>query len=220
MNFVKVFYADVSKYYDEKELGARLSEVDDARRERIAHARRAETKAELLGSALIAKKALKEVFGDKEYEIKVDEKGKPFVANAENVYFNVSHTGKYVACACSNVPVGLDIEQIGSQAEAIGVAERFFSSLEKSAIMLSPSPEEAFCRLWTLRESYVKMRGTGFDRGLAPLSCSFPRGVPKMNDRGVLQQDAFFYEIRDIYLCRGAVCTLGESEYSIKKTEV
>ena len=220
MSFVKVFYCDVSKYYDEAKLNERLGDVDESRRERIERARRIETKAQLLGSGLIVPKALEEVFGKNDYDVKIDEKGKPYVANASNVFFNVSHTGKFVACACSDVPVGIDIEEIGSQAGVIEIADRFFTTLEKSAILLSPSPEEAFCRLWTLRESYVKMRGTGFEFGLAPLSCSFPHGVPKMTENGKLQDDAFFTEIRDIYLCRGAVCTLGESEYSIKKTEV
>ena len=220
MHFAKVFFCDVSKYHDADALASRLGEVAPERAERINTAKRPETKAQLLCSGLIVPKALGAVFGRNDFKIETDSLGKPQVTNADGVYFNVSHTGKFVACAVSDVPVGVDIEEISANTDFMRIADRFFSVMEKNVMMMVPSPEEAFCRLWTLRESYVKMRGTGFDRGLAPLSCTFPGGVPKMNVDGKVQEDAFFTEIRDIYLCRGAVCTLGEAEYSIEKTEV
>ena len=77
--------------------------------------------------------------------------------------------------------------------------------------------QDAFCRLWTLRESYVKMTGKGFDRGLAPLAMVFPGGTPKIKVDGKILDDVFFTEIRDVYKCRGAVCTKCKAEYSIEK---
>lgn len=220
MHFAKVFFCDISKYYDADVLASRIGEVSPERAARIATAKRPETKAQLLCSGLIVPEALKKVFGRSDYKIETDELGKPQVKNADGVFFNVSHAGKFVACAVSDVPVGVDIEEISANTGFMQIADKFFSVMEKNVMMMVPSPEEAFCRLWTIRESYVKMRGTGFDKGLAPLSCTFPGGVPKMNVYGKVQEDAFFTEIRDIYLCRGAVCTQGEAEYSIEKTEV
>lgn len=217
MSFVKVFYCDISQFFDEDKLLSRINEVDGKRAERIKRAVRAETKAQLLGAGLIVPLALQKAFGRSDFTIETDALGKPQVTNAEGVHFNLSHTGKFAVCAVSDVPVGVDVEEIASSAGMIGIANKFFTVFERSAIALSPSPEEAFCRLWTLRESYVKMLGTGFDRGLAPLACEFPDGVPKIKDNGKLCEDVFFTEIRDIYLCRGAVCTRGEAEYSIEK---
>lgn len=220
MSFVKLFYTDASKYYDPVKLAWYIGRVDTERRERIERAKNPETKAGLLVSGLIVPKTLKTVFGRDDFVLEKDEWGKPYVANADGIYFNIARAGKFVACAVSDIPVGVDIEEISAQEGFINIADTFFSVMERNAIMMSPSPEEAFCRLWTLRESYVKMCGTGFDRGLAPLSCSFPGGTPKINVDGKLREDVFFTEIRDIYLCRGAVCTLGAAEYSSEKIEV
>lgn len=217
MSFVKVFYADVSAYYDENALAERKAEVSDARQNRIDRAKRPETKALLLGSGLIVPVALKKVFGDFDYEIKVAEMGKPYVSNRDGVFFSVSHTGKYVLCAVSDTEVGADLEEIAEAQTVMPIADRFFTPLERDAISLSPSPAEAFCRLWTLRESYVKMTGKGFDRGLAPLAMVFPSGTPKIKVDGKIKEDVFFTEIRDVYKCRGAVCTEKEAEYSIEK---
>lgn len=217
MNFVKVFYSDISGYFDADSLDARKSEVSAERLVRIERAKRPETKAQLLGAGLLVRAALKAVYGRDDFVFEVSPSGKPYISNTSGIFFNLSHAGKFVLCAVSNAEVGADIEEIAEAQTVMGIADRFFPVLERDAIALSPSPAEAFCRLWTLRESYVKMRGTGFDRGLAPLSCEFPSGNPKMLVDGVLQSDAFFTEIRDIYLCRGAVCTLGEAEFSLSK---
>ena len=110
-----------------------------------------------------------------------------------------------------------DLEEIAEAETVMPIADRFFTPLERDAISLSPSPAEAFCRLWTLRESYVKMTGKGFDRGLAPLAMVFPGGTPKIKVDGKILDDVFFTEIRDVYKCRGAVCTKCKAEYSIEK---
>ncbi|MDB5013419.1 MAG: sfp, partial [Daejeonella sp.] len=38
--------------------------------------------------------------------------GKPYFAGIENFQFNLSHSGSWIACAISDCPVGIDIEQI------------------------------------------------------------------------------------------------------------
>lgn len=217
MSFVKVFYADVSEYFMEDTLLSRVSEVNAARQARIERAKRPETKALLLGSGLIIPTALERVFGRSDFKTEISDTGKPYVSDADGVFFNVSHTGKYVLCAVSDVEVGADIEEIAEAETVMPIADRFFTPLERDAISLSPSPAEAFCRLWTLRESYVKMTGKGFDRGLAPLAMVFPGGVPKIKVDGKIRDDVFFTEIRDVYRCRGAVCTRCEAKYSIEK---
>lgn len=217
MSFVKVFYADISKYFEEDALLSRRADVSAERQARIDRAKRPETKALLLGAGLIIPTALEKVFGKNDFEIKVSDMGKPYVSNADGVFFNVSHTGKYVICAVSDTEVGADLEEIAEAETVMPIADRFFTPLERDAISLSPSPAEAFCRLWTLRESYVKMTGKGFDRGLAPLAMVFPGGTPKIKVDGKILDDVFFTEIRDVYKCRGAVCTKCKAEYSIEK---
>ena len=52
-------------------------------------------------------------------------KGKPFVAEREDVFFNISHSGVYVVCAVSDGEIGVDIEK-RSKAR-MEVAGRFFT---------------------------------------------------------------------------------------------
>ena len=84
-------------------------------------------------------------------------------------------------------------------------------------MMMSDDQNRAFCRLWTLRESYVKMRGRGFDIGLSTLRCDFHRGVASIYEGGELQTDAHFHELRGISGYQASVCTKEERENSLKK---
>lgn len=94
------------------------------------------------------------VFGANEY-------GKPFLKNCRDVEFNISHSGKWVACSLGNLPTGIDIEQI--RPIDMGIAQRFFSKEEfKNLMSKNISEREAFFYdLWTLKESYIKAVGKG-----------------------------------------------------------
>ena len=68
-----------------------------------------------------------------------NENGKPYLAEGQGIYFNLSHSGEYVACAVSGEEVGCDIELISGQKPDI--ARRFFSPsinfiLEQSPIII------------------------------------------------------------------------------------
>lgn len=217
--FVKVYYADYSAF-DEEYLASHIGEISAERQFRIEKAARAATKYQLLASELMAKKALLLTFGVKDPVFKCNEYGKPYVQGHENMFFNISHSEGKVICAVSEKECGADIEKIAAPAEMDMIASRFFTVYERNAILLSANPTEAFIRLWTLREAYVKMRGKGFDIPLALLSCVFPHGKAHICEYGKQCDDAFFHEIRDIYGYRASVCTLGETEISVEKTEL
>lgn len=78
------------------------------------------------------------------------------------IYFNVSHSGDIALCALSNTPVGCDVEKVTSA--PMEIAKRYFSDRECQYIESATSVEEKnrrFFRLWTAKESYVKMTGEG-----------------------------------------------------------
>jgi len=77
--------------------------------------------------------------------------------------FNISHSGRFVVCAVSPQPVGVDVEKFFPPDEAMlrkvcAPGERRF--VRENA---SLSPDAAFTLLWTLKESIFKARGTGLD---------------------------------------------------------
>lgn len=219
--FCKTYYADISSFIDDEELiKERLYEVDEERRARIERARFADTKADILASGLIIKAALKEACGIASFELERNQFGKLYLKSEPSVFFNVSHSGKTVICTVSDVECGVDIEDLSAKHEIMGMASRFLSNLECNAVMISEDPNRAFCRLWTIRESYVKMRGRGFDIGLSTMKCDFHRGKATMIEGGKVQNDAYFHEIYGIIGYQATVCTIEERENTVKRIKL
>lgn len=90
--------------------------------------------------------------------LRTDENGKPLV---DGICFNLSHSGDYVICAVSERAVGCDIEQIKEAPRQ--VAARAFSSRENAylKLLLGDEYNREFFRLWTKKESFLKMKGIG-----------------------------------------------------------
>lgn len=98
-----------------------------------------------------------------EADLLISETGKPEIAPCFSLHFNISHAGQYVLFCAENQPVGVDIEQI--QSDYLSVAERFFTAKEQNQIFQKETlqqQEAVFFRLWTLKESYMKVTGLGF----------------------------------------------------------
>lgn len=94
--------------------------------------------------------------------------GKPYLSD-ESIYFNLSHSGDYVALAfCKDSPVGIDIEHTRSNIRKDSLVKRFFHADEaKLFLNLSEQDKEAFLfRRWTVREAFLKGIGSGLT--LAP----------------------------------------------------
>ena len=104
------------------------------------------------------------------------DKGKPH-ANLP-LHFNVSHSGEWVLCAVSNAPVGADIELI--KPFRAGMVARYFTDAEAAYVWGGNSPLDGnvtdadtcarFYRVWTAKESYVKMTGTGISTDLGAVT--------------------------------------------------
>ncbi|MCD8009922.1 MAG: 4'-phosphopantetheinyl transferase superfamily protein [Lachnospiraceae bacterium] len=92
------------------------------------------------------------------------EGGKPFLRNLPDVSFNLSHSGQYAACALADGAVGVDVQMVSERAR--GAVVRRFCREEAAEIERAGNPAEAFCRIWTAKEAYLKMRGTGLRRSL------------------------------------------------------
>jgi 4'-phosphopantetheinyl transferase len=90
--------------------------------------------------------------------------GKPCLMDAPDLRFNVSHAGdSAVYAVASRREVGIDIEATGREVDVVGVARQAFSSLEREVLVaLAPHAQrEAFFRIWTRKEAYIKARGEG-----------------------------------------------------------
>lgn len=84
--------------------------------------------------------------------------GKPFLCDG-GPFFNISHGGGLAAVVLSGAEAGIDVEPLSSVYWE--VMESVFTSGERDLVESSMEPERTFCRLWTLKESYVKALGVG-----------------------------------------------------------
>ena len=81
--------------------------------------------------------------------------GKPVFSGREDVWFSLSHSGRYAMCAVSGMPVGADVQLMRpvnlSMARRLHPGERDWLSRQAEE-----ERENAFFRLWTRKEAWVK----------------------------------------------------------------
>ena len=152
---MKIYIADINDFTIEY-LEASVSEV---RRQSATRFRFNEDKKRSMLAAYLLDRAL----NDRKLtelipaEPIVDENEKPHLYDNDGneIYFSLSHSGDYAACAIADSGVGVDIEECKEYLEQI--ANRFFGESEKKLV----NDKESFYRIWTLKEALMKAVGLG-----------------------------------------------------------
>lgn len=102
-----------------------------------------------------------------DWSFTTDRYGRPFVSAplvGGDVYFSLSHTEGCVACAVSPCRlIGVDVEQLRNSRSLFATACSSFSSEEVDTLRPLPPAElmDRFFDYWTLKEAYLKARGSG-----------------------------------------------------------
>lgn len=114
-----------------------------------------------------------------EWQFNINEHGKPYICNSSlaiPLKFNISHTEKMIVLAIVlDQEIGVDVEYFPRMNDVLEIAKGFFSTLEVEQLFaLPPEQQKArFFDLWTLKEAYVKARGTGLSVQFNSFSFSF-----------------------------------------------
>lgn len=119
---------------------------------------------------MLLARGLDEIYGiilSKE-ERAVGKHGKPYLANHPKIHYNISHSGEFVICAISGVPVGIDIQQ-QRIVDVAKVGKKIFPDDEYREFLKSEKMQEDFFRQWVLRESFLKWTGEGITKDLREL---------------------------------------------------
>jgi 4'-phosphopantetheinyl transferase len=123
-----------------------------------------------LGLAWYLGKTLREI------ALTTNDYGKPRLAEPSVLYFNVTHSGGLGLIAFTTVgEVGIDVETIKRDVEALEIASAHFTENEASIIAAAGTPQEqvsVFFRLWTRKEAVLKAAGVGILRGLDTVDVS------------------------------------------------
>ncbi|MDU6091243.1 MULTISPECIES: 4'-phosphopantetheinyl transferase superfamily protein [Staphylococcus] len=88
---------------------------------------------------------------------------KPYIENAYNIRFNISHTEGCCVVAFSMVDIGVDVENITRQIDFKDIIDCYFNVHE--ALYISDNPYHFF-QCWVAKEAYLKCIGTGLMEGL------------------------------------------------------
>ena len=159
----RIYIADISVLKDSSVFEKLLKTVPGYRQNKAMSFKFPKGKMQSLGVGLLLRKACEEAgLNGADERIAYGENEKPFLAEFPGAHFNLSHSGERVMCVISPFEVGCDVEII--KGDRGRLAERFFLPEESAWIKHFESLEmqtEAFYRLWTLKECYMKVTGRG-----------------------------------------------------------
>ncbi|SUY47142.1 phosphopantetheinyl transferase [Clostridium putrefaciens] len=202
----------VENQYDD-EIASLLTKISEERRRKTKkYARRIDQRRCIVGEILL-RYILWKHYGitSKEIVFQYNEYGKPLLIKPKGIHFNISHSGEWVLCGVSDMPIGIDVE--GRMVEVVAIAERFFSEDENRYINshLLCDKYDAFYKIWTLKESYIKCVGMGLQIPLDSFSFVFLKEQINMFVDGRLDNKYIFKskKISDRY--HMALCILGKT---------
>lgn len=159
----KTYIMDIRQLEDETAFHSAVETLSPYRRQKIALLKHGKDKSRSLGASLALNEALKEYgLEERSMEYDVGGQGKPMFRYYPEIHFSISHSGEYAICSIGEEEIGSDIERVRSEKERL--AERFFTEEELTWIRKAKLPkerEERIFRIWTMKESFLKVTGFG-----------------------------------------------------------
>ena len=156
---MKIIVKIIDYRMSESEFSESLDLIKDMDRERYEHICKIKSEANRMRS-LSAGLLIKEMcdrLDVKDARILRDDHGKPYLEGHSELFFNLSHSGEYVALAYGDDPVGIDIQEVRNVPDSF--AQRILN--EKEYDLYDLSDTKAICRVWTIKEAYSKLIGLG-----------------------------------------------------------
>lgn len=172
---LRAYYARVSTQAEPEFPREQLSEY---RLDRLSRTKLPGQRALSLGAELLLINAMKTLAEPRlPLDIFVRPGGKPGLK--EGPCFSLSHSGDVVFCVLSDAEVGADVQKLPEAEPGQRLLERCLSEEEKQLYRESKNKRGLFTLLWSLKESYAKLDGSGLGP-LAPAEISIELSRPGM----------------------------------------
>ena len=134
---------------------------------------------------LLLRLAISETYGINEaVEFSYGDKGKPHLKSYPHIHFNLSHSNEVAACVISNNEVGVDVQYIKPVNDSL--ARRVLTESEYAGFKSSKMPDEYFCEIWTVKESYLKQTGKGITTELRDVAAD------EITDKTIYRSNDYF----------------------------
>lgn len=146
------------------------------RREMLRALSRPDDKLRCAAAWLLLRFAL----GSEAQRIRRGRYGKLFLPGGPS--FNLSHSGRYAVLAKSPQPVGADVEEICPETDCAALASHILHPKEFKYYANQQEPSTLF-DIWTLKESYLKLKGIGLNEDPASFALKFESGQIYMPER-------------------------------------
>lgn len=143
---------------------------------------------------LLLKEGLREYGITEDVRFEYGAHEKPSLAGHPDIHFNLSHCPNGVLCVIDNEPVGCDIERIPDTLK-MDLVRYCCCEAEVAGITSSEHPETEFVRLWTMKESYLKLTGEGLRNDLKDLLTDFRRVSPVSFNTVIRSDRQFVYTV-------------------------
>lgn len=167
---LKIYIADCTPLQEQVLFEKKMILAGEERRRRILSFQSKADQRRALAATLLLRAALEtEGISYENSSFSKRANGKPCLCGGE-LYFNLSHAGERAMCVVADCEVGADIESLarfeGLDQRAQRIARRCLTQEEQKWLENAKNFSEELIRLWTKKESYVKLTGEG-------LSCDF-----------------------------------------------
>jgi len=164
---MRVLFCPIEETIDPIQLQNALSQLPEERRTKALKFRFELGQYLCAKAYLLLKQGLREEYGIVEDAAwTYGEHGKPSLKDYPDIHFNLSHCKKGIACALGRHPVGIDIERIQYKDN---LATYVLNDNELDKVRNADNPAVAFTTFWTMKESYMKLTGTGLVDNLKEL---------------------------------------------------
>lgn len=205
---VTIFYDSIRKLDEGAVYDRCYNSLSAYRREKADKVKFPEDKKRSVAAGILLNQGLS-AYGLREcdmvYETNLN--GKPFFREYPQIRFSLSHSGEYVMAAFSDVEIGCDIQQM--EQTDLKIARRFFAPEEYAYVIgrkETSAQEEAFYRIWVLKESFLKAVGTGMALSMTDFSIQIQEDRVIGVRQNVNQKEYTFEEYNLIKGYKAACC--------------